>query len=527
MGCGDDDGSRERDAGPDASRYEALELRFQSEMSEKAVGGAAFAVVEGGAVTHAMGYGYKDPDATALVAPTTLFRIASVTKMMTAVALLQQVEDGAVALDDPVVDHIPGFVLSGDATTTADVTVAHLLTHATGMIDNLTHDATEAYEGPTALHDYTYEVYAAVGFFQSPPGRMYNYCNPGYALAGLIIEQSTGTLYGPYMRDHVFGPLGMNRTVFSPAEVLADGDYAVGEITKDGYVQQLGVHRAYPDTYDNPWGWPAGYAYSSVLDLGAFVGFMRAGDPTVLADALRVQQQSPQINTFDAADLIHYGYGILLQDGLFVGEDFYDLQVISHKGSLGGFSSELTYVPGCDLGFITLANTDGAYFDQSLEVALRTLCELPPASVAPNLDADPADHPDYVGTYHEPQYFGELVVTRDGTELRIEIPTLIQTTEYDPVLIPLRKDVYLLYAWGDHFDVTFIRDATGQAEYMRNRGFVGHRVSAGSPPPPPPRSLDPGRELARRRLHLRWLPSPLLVRRSRRQKLRRFLRSYR
>jgi len=535
-GCGGDHRGNGEDAAVDAAcqdaavdadpgRYEPIQLRFQMQMLENDVPGAAFAILEGGEVVHAMGYGRKHPDQPEPVEPRTLFRIASVTKMMTAVGLLQQVQDGTIAREDLLVDHLPGFVFTSDATDTSEITVEHLLTHSSGIVDYLTVDATAAYRDATALQDYTYEVFADLGHVMAPPGRMFNYTNPGFIFAGLLIEQASGEFYGSYLRDHVLLPLGMERTWFAPSDVLADGDYATGELKGDTWAAMFPSRRVGPDAYDNPWGWPAGFAFSSVLDLGEFVRFLRDGEPTVLAEELWADMQSPRVNTHWTADIGFYGYGLILQQGFFVGADFYDLELISHNGALPGFSSEIVYVPGCDLGFVTLANTDGAYFRDSLEVAVESLCDLPVPVTAPGLAADPADHPDFVGTYHEPQYFGDLIITQDGTELRVEIPAL-SPTAYDPVLLPVSKDVYLVFA-GYYYDLTFIRDAGGQAEYLRNRGFVARRVPAGAPPSPPPRSPDPRSDLARRLRHAPPQYAPLALPRSQRHRLRRLLRETR
>jgi len=526
-GCGDDDGAQD-DGGVDASpaRYEPVDERFEQEMVEGEVPGAVFAIVEGGQVTHAMAYGRRHPDHPEPVATTTLFRLASVTKAITAVGLLQQVQDGSLALDDPIVDHLPGFAFTSDATTTADVTVEHLLTHSSGIVDCLTVDATALYDDATALRDFTYDVFVDTGYLMAPPGRMFNYTNAGFVLAGLITELASGDFYGSYLRSNVLLPLGMDRTFFAPADVLADGDYATGQIKDDYWASVFPDRRVAPDTYDNPWGWPAGFAFSSVLDLGNLVRFLRDGEPTVLSDGLRAEMQVSRVDTRWAADIAYYGYGLVIQQGLFVGEAFHDLTLISHAGALPGFSSELSYVPECDLGFVTLANTDGGYFGDSLEVALETLCDLPAPLAAPDLAADPADLPDFVGTYRDPWLFGDLVVTQDGTELFIEIPSLVMYADYDPLLTPYAKDSFVLdVQYGT--SITFIRDPSGQAEYLRSRGFVGHRVPEGAPPSPPPGAPE-SRGAPAWWHHPAPLPyAPLALPRSQRERLRRLLRQVR
>lgn len=91
------------------------------------------------------------------------------------------------------------------------------------------------------------------------------------------------------MRERVFAPLGMTRTFFRPSEVEADGDFAWGKSSYD----PSGVIA--PDTYENPWARPAGYAFSSVRDLADFARFLLQGQDDVLGSAQRQAMMSPRV----------------------------------------------------------------------------------------------------------------------------------------------------------------------------------------------------------------------------------------
>ena len=212
-------------------RFMPLAAAVEAERLSLGAPGVAVAVVEKGRVTFAKGFGRKDPTAPdgAPVEPTTLFRMGSIQKPLTAIALLQTVASGAVDLDRRIVDYLPGFHLTLTPDPVAAITARHLLTHTSGLHDYLELAAPADETMDAALAGFALGRYADIGYVQSPPGVLYAYSNAGYMLAGLLAETVTAVSYRTLMHDRVLGPLGMNRTVFLPSEVIADGDYAVGQ----------------------------------------------------------------------------------------------------------------------------------------------------------------------------------------------------------------------------------------------------------------------------------------------------------
>ena len=210
-------------AAPDA-RFDALAETLDSERTSLGAPGLAVAIVEDGAVVWCAGFGDKHPEDGGDVLPTTLFRMGSVNKMMTATALLQQVDAGAVSLSEHATTYLPGFQLDYSPDYT-DITVEHLLTHQGGFYDYLTIDDDH---DDSALEDAVEGWFATTEVLISPPGAFWNYANPNWYLAGRIVEAIDGRFYREYMADEVFAPLWMSRTVFTGEAVLADGDYASG-----------------------------------------------------------------------------------------------------------------------------------------------------------------------------------------------------------------------------------------------------------------------------------------------------------
>jgi len=161
------------------------------------------AVIEGGEISLAAGLGSKHPDQADSVQATTLFRIGSVTKMLTAVGLLQQVHAGQVELSTSVTTPLPDFALVGDAAWAPSIQVQDLLTHRSGLVDYLEIDAAAAYHSDDGLGDYLLGPYG-LAYLMAPAGRFWNYSNPGYMVVGLVTEVLDGQGQSEYLRTRHF-----------------------------------------------------------------------------------------------------------------------------------------------------------------------------------------------------------------------------------------------------------------------------------------------------------------------------------
>ncbi|MEZ4299345.1 MAG: serine hydrolase domain-containing protein, partial [Polyangiaceae bacterium] len=447
--------------------------------------GVAVAVIEDGKITFTQGFGTKDPSKDDPVAPTTLFRTGSVNKMLTAVAMLQQVAAGKVSLGEPVTTYVPDFKFAVDASWAETILGQHLLTHSSGMFDYLVINAPASQKTDAALETFMTGTFGSKDFLMNPAGAFWNYSNPNYYMAGLVAEKASGKPYRQLMKEDVFTPLGMDRTYFLGSEVLEDGDYALG---KTAY--PMVANPVLPDTYDNAWARPAGYATSNVLDLAKFAQFLLDGNEAVLPDALLQDMKSAQIDTQVFLDLVGYGYGLFANKGAYLGDSgFYSIPIVSHGGDIPGFAADLAIVPSLHFGFISMANADGAHFTKSLVTALTTLNTLPSPGTPPDTTVDPATFGQYEGTYQDDYNVGEIVVTKVGDDLEISMPAVdAANIPYDKVLVPVVGANFALKIQGTQLAITFIPDETGVMRYFRTRVFVGTRPLA--PPPPPGPALE-------------------------------------
>lgn len=320
--------------------------------------GIAYGVVAGGRLVHSGGCGERwlgglTPD------PTTVFRIASMTKSFTAAAVLALRDDGRLALDDPAAAYLPE--LRGLRLPTADsppVSIRHLLTMTAGFP---TDDPWGDRQQGLPLDSFA-EVLAGGLSFAWVPGTRFEYSNLGYAILGRIITAAAGMSYPAFVTARLLRPLGMTRTGFDAAQ------FDVMELAR-GY-------RRGPDRWEElvPDGdgafAPMGGVFSCVADLARWVsGFAAAfppGEPAVggphpLARATRREMQLPQVTLTppaagrlpgDPTDFGPLGYGF----GLFV--DMHPQgQVVGHSGGYPGFGSNMRWDPATGQGVIVLANS--------------------------------------------------------------------------------------------------------------------------------------------------------------------------
>lgn len=453
--------------------------------------GVAVAVVEHGRVTFARGFGSKDPNADVPVLPTTLFHTGSVQKMLTATAMLQQVAAGKIDLDAPITDTVPDFDFVEDPTWAPSVHGRHLLSHTSDIVDYL------KIKGPSsdaALETFLLGSFGSVGYLMAPAGSFWNYSNPNFMLAGWLVEKTSGQTYRDYMEEHVYAPLGMTRTLQLPADVIADGDYALGKSGYPGLPEVIA-----PDTYDNAWARPAGYVYSNVLDLAQFVAFLAQGNEAVLPAAEHDAMQVEQVDTQLFFDTYHYGYALFVLHGAFFAPGEYrPLPIVTHGGDIPGFAADVWWIPSMDLGMVFMANADGAHFGASVVKALETLGTPPEPIELPDPTPTAAQLASYAGTYYDAHNVGTIVVTVDGAALHISMPDVDAAgVPYDPVLVPMDPRNFLLGIQGTQLGVTFIDDGASTSRWFRTRAFVGDRSASPPPPPPPPTTIDAS-ELAAR-----------------------------
>jgi CubicO group peptidase (beta-lactamase class C family) len=299
--------------------------------------GAAL-VAKQGRILFSGAYGLADRQRRIANTLETRFRIGSMNKMFTAVAALQLVEAGKLALDDTVGKHLRDYPNSDVA---SKVTVRHLLTHTGGTGDIF---GPEYDQNRLQLREHG--DYVRLHGPRPPrfePGTQFEYSNYGFVLLGAIIEAASGTSYYDYVRENIFRPAGMIST-----DSLPESEDVPNRSI--GYMRPyFGARSWQPNTDWLPWrGTAAGGGYSTVGDIARF------------ADALTNHQLlSPGSTELLLAGKIDLGYGGRYAFGFVDGRDESGNGWVGHSGGAPGMNGDLRIYLKSGYVVVALANIDG------------------------------------------------------------------------------------------------------------------------------------------------------------------------
>jgi CubicO group peptidase (beta-lactamase class C family) len=231
--------------------------------------GMSVAMVKGSRTDFAKGYGYADVAAARRVTPDTIFQIASVSKTVTATALMMMWEGGAFKLDDPVAPFLD-FKLADPNFPDVPVTFRQLFTHTSGISDAVYDDLDFSTGDLPSLRDFLIGYLTPGGKWYDAekswsgarPGTAWSYSNVGAALLGYLGERLSGTPLDVFTREHIFAPLGMKDTSWR-YEGVTDARLALPYDFADAHFKRLPRAR-YPD-------WPAGLLCTTANDFAKFL----------------------------------------------------------------------------------------------------------------------------------------------------------------------------------------------------------------------------------------------------------------
>lgn len=468
-------------------RHAAFIAALEADLADQDMPGVSAAIMEGGVVTCRVALGRKHAEGDEVPGVDTLFQLGSTTKMFTSLATLQRVEDGALSLDTTLAQAYPDSEFDFDEAWNDAVTIEHMLTHQGGFYDYIDWAGTDADADLAAFHE---EVYFPYLWLMNEPGAFWNYSNPNFDLAGLIIEAMDDRWFPDLMVEDVFQPLGMTRTFMRKDQAVADGDYATGV----GYFVTAGGGTSYgpvgiDDVPDAASARPAGAGtWSTPTQMLEMARFLMEGDPAVLSDALRQQMTTSLVSLQMTPDDAGYGTGIFVYPGLSIYDDYYPVPVWEHGGNTLSYSSAFYVLPEQGFAVSILDSGYGSYWPAALTVAFEELAGLPAPTTAPEYEFDPARLDLHVGTYDDAYNVGEIIISREGDGLLVEAP-LLTSLGYvvEPELEPISSDLWLVYLDGYAYDLTFLgAEGGGQSRWIRNRAFVGTRVEgkdlAAAPP---------------------------------------------
>lgn len=383
-----------------------VERLVADELARGMIPGVALALVDDQRLVLARGFGWADVAARRAVDERTLFRAGSISKLFTALAVMQLVERGQLSLDAPLQDAWPAFHLPGLEQQERPVTLRQLLCHRSGLIR----------EAPVGGYFDASQPSLAATIASvrqcplvTPPQAKTRYSNVGPTLAGRVVELASGLEFADYQRRHLLGPLGMTGSAWAMNDSLRPR-------LATGYLQVArpgGGFRERPAPHFELATVPAGNLYTTAPDLARLLhALLAAGhtgaDRLLRADSL-LEMFTPQLTS----DAIGFGLGFAMNR-------LFGRKTFGHMGAVYGFTSLLLGMPKEKLGVVVLANADLAVGPvrrlawDALALMLAARGAAPPQPPAREADADELSA--LAGRYQSPSYWAEL--RADAGQLR-------------------------------------------------------------------------------------------------------------
>ena len=299
--------------------------------------GIAIAIQQNGKIIFQKGYGIANLETKEKISPISNFNIGSLTKQFTAFSILQLAEDNKLSLGDSIIKFFPQF----NKKVGSIVTIQHLLTHSSGIMDHYAFVDTNIVK-----HATDKDVLNAVKNIDStyfPPGTQYRYSNTAYCLLAMIIEKVSGFSYPYYIKENIFTPLQMNNSQVLKINNPISNRVLGYDTLQNGF-KRLDVNDAIFFSTEGDGG-----IYTSVTDYLKWFNSLQTA--TMLGSGWIEKARSAQFPV-DKKNNLSYGFG------WFINEQN-EFKEVYHTGSNGGFRAISFSIPSKNYLIIILSNRSG------------------------------------------------------------------------------------------------------------------------------------------------------------------------
>ncbi len=356
--------------------------------------GAAVIVVKDGKVIFRQGYGMANMELGVPMAPDMLFRLGSITKQFTAVAILMLAEQGKLAISDEVTKYLPDYPTQGHK-----ITIEHLLTHTSGI------------KNYTALPEWRSQwrkdvtLKELIDLFKDKPmefapGERWNYSNSGYVLLGAIIEKVSGQSYQEFIEKNIFAPLGMKNSFYDDTARIIARRAAGYSKDKTGYRNAEYLSMTWPHA--------AGALMSTVDDLALW-------DAALYTEKLVKQESLKRAWTpyvLSSGKPTKYGYGWIISS-------VEGHRIIEHGGSINGFTTNAVRLPDDRVFVAILTNRDSGTGELGYKLAALAVGKRYKEAVATKLPPEALDK--YIGVYQLNEK-EDYVILKENDKLFLQHP---------------------------------------------------------------------------------------------------------
>ena len=318
---------------------------IQKEMAAKKITGISIAVSNSSGLIWTEGFGLAHKKNRTAFTETTISNVGSVSKLITATAVMSLVEKGLIDLDEPVATYIPEFSPIGIETSDTNITVRMLLNHESGLESDAFHNFFLGYETPD---DFPFSYQRAVEDVNQSgvvrkPYEIFSYCNLGYSLLGVIVERIWGKSFQESVKELVFDPLEMMDSSFNiddiPADRMAMG-YLQGKPEPVPYIRDM----------------PAGSLNSTAIDMGKFLQSMltsyQSGESLLQQQTVAEIFQPSNVNVPNDLDF-QVGLTWWIVDLQSLPGEF----IVGHGGDLPPYHALVVMLPERDISVFVMVNS--------------------------------------------------------------------------------------------------------------------------------------------------------------------------
>jgi CubicO group peptidase (beta-lactamase class C family) len=350
----------------DSALATEIETIAETAVKELQVPGVAVGVIRDRQVVYSRGFGLAEVGTDRAVTSQTVFQLASESKMMVGISIMQLKEQGKLDLDAPVTAYLPYFRLADERYK--QITVRQLLSHRAGLPSDMvvTQDATEDYKSPEydegSLERHVRSLTSTP--LLSAPGQEMQYSSLGFDILGDVIAKVSGQSFEAYTQDHIFTPLGMQHTTFLLREVPP-------ELLAAPHVMQYPspvVNSFFPYSRQHA---PAAHLFSNVEDMSRYalaqLNRGQLGETRILPAAAYEEMWAPQDDA-NVPSMWPKKVGL----GWFMGSEA-GHRLVGHSGADIGFTCSFLLAPDDGLAVIVMANRDYAAEGLAYRVMQRLL----------------------------------------------------------------------------------------------------------------------------------------------------------
>ena len=408
------------------TKWSEFENFVEEIMENEQIPGVAVALSQNGQTIYERGFGTRDLATSKPVTPDTIFGIASVTKSITALAIMKLVEEGKLKVEDAVTKHLPNFELIG-CDHIEKITVHHLLSHTTGLA------TTERREELAGFNEHLRYISEKKWTYLGKPGETICYNNDMFLLLGAIIEKITGENYQDYINKLIIKPLGMNRTTYDLHKLRNSENVTTPYVLENGEPESC----SWPTLGNYAVG---GGIRSTATDLLRYgTAYM---EETIVKKAYTTQMAKPVHRTNGNS---FYAYGLTTTP------NYSGVTLVEHGGGQKGVSSNFGFIPEKGIVAVVLTNLSDVSADAIWLAAINTALNIRidnKRSIEPHYEMRYAQLQRMVGTYRS----DEGTINKIAEENQTFTSTIANKTyklrasgEHTLVMLPMEKPIRFFF----------------------------------------------------------------------------------